>query len=158
MSAPHLDLFRDSGLHVLETMGLTPVTSSDPYEKTSPFTFGIVTGIIGFAGEGQAHTVSSTLSLSFDKAAILEILTNMLMSPFTEINDEVLDAVGELTNIVCGDIKRRLFDRDVRIGMATPIVIEGEGIKVRDRATRKTFVIPYHTAKGHFVLETNFTL
>ncbi len=147
-----LDIFKESVVESIASMALTPLTPGEPIAKDGHKTFGHVTGVIGMAGPG----VSATLALSFEETAILEIFENMLGEKVPTITPDVVDAAGELTNIICGDAKRRLADKGIQIGMATPYLIWGQDVSCRDRATRTTYSIPFKTTKGSLVLETNF--
>ena len=154
MEKSFVEIFRAATKNVIEMMASLPVTPEDVYDKETNAAFGIVTGVIGLAGE----KTSGTLVISFDEPTVLKILSNMLGEPVTEISDDVLDAVGEITNMICGDAKRLFSERNVVMNMATPLVISGVGVKMRDRITRKTTVMPFKTEAGNFVLESNFTV
>ena len=73
---------------------------------------------------------TGTLALSFSEPVILHIATNMLGEPFTEINDEIADLVGELTNMVTGGAKKLLESKGYDFDMATPTVIRGKAQKI----------------------------
>ncbi len=148
------DIFTASVNETISAMAMTPVTPGAPAEKTDHKTFGHITGIIGMAGNG----VSATLALSFEESAILEIFENMLGEKLPNITPDVVDAAGELTNIICGDAKRRLAEKGINVGMATPFLIWGQDVNCRDRVTRKTYSIPFKTSRGTLVLETNFVM
>ena len=49
-----------------------------------------------------AGNMRGTITISFEKPSIFKILENMLGEPYSEINEEVRDAVGELTNMIYG--------------------------------------------------------
>lgn len=137
---------------VIPTMTTVKLTAGAIETKKSDLTFGCVSGLIGLAGKNA----TGTLMLSFEESTILHIFKCMLMEELKEINDEVADAVGEVTNMVCGDLKRRLAQNGVEIGMATPIVICGQGIKVRERVNRKSTIVEFQSEAGKLCLETNF--
>ncbi len=137
---------------VLKTTAGMEIRVCDPIPKTNKHTFGAVTGLIGMVSPNK----NGTLSLGFESGAILQIFSKMLGETLGEISDEVLDAVGEITNMVCGDVKRRLSERGEQVGMATPFVICGENVRTRDRVTRQMIVVPFETPGGKMVLETNF--
>jgi chemotaxis protein CheX len=48
-----------------------------------------------------------------------------------EINEEVKDAAGELTNVISGDSRRRLEEIGHRFIGAVPSVISGQGHEVK---------------------------
>jgi len=50
----------------------------------------------------------------------------MLDEKFTEINDDIKDAVGEITNMISGDARKRLEAEGFKITAAIPTVISGK--------------------------------
>ena len=150
--SPYIKEFEEAVLSVIPTMTMTEIQSCDqPYLKNGHNTYGTVTGVIGLAGPG----VNANMMLSFESSTVLDLLANMLGERFEELNDEVLDAVGEFTNIVCGDVKRRLALKNIKIDMSTPLVISGADVRVRDRVTRAMTVLTFKAPTGKFTLETN---
>lgn len=143
--------FTDAVTTVLSTMAMVEVRPSGTHPKEGNHTFGAVTGIIGMA----SPSVHAVMSLSFERNTILEIISSMIAEKVVEVNDEVLDAVGELTNMICGDAKRRLSDLGVSVEMATPLVVSGDNVRVREKVTRKTTVLCFDTDFGKLVLESN---
>lgn len=112
--------------------------------------FGDVTGIIGLSGEG----INGTLLVSFERACILDLVSKMLMEEFTEISADVVDAVGEITNMICGGVKKELSEQGIMIHMARPIMITGKGYQVAQHHHAESLRIPFTTPAGNFVVET----
>lgn len=136
---------------VIGGMAATDATAGEPYLKDSRSAFGDITGLMGMA----SVVSSGMMVLSFERPAILGIFTAMLGEQLDNINDDVVDAVGELTNMVCGEAKRRFAEHGFKFDMAAPIVVVGREVYIRDRAGRQTTVIPFSTRYGNFVLESN---
>ena len=61
-----------------------------------------VSGIIGMTGSARG-----SLALSFSANSILKIVSNMLGENYKEINGEVRDAVGEITNMISGVARKK---------------------------------------------------
>lgn len=138
---------------VLTTLTTTQIEPGAISKKSNHAVGGEILGIIGLAG---ANT-NGTLVLAFEQRTLFQMLENMLGEKFDCINDDVLDATGEFTNLVCGDLKRRLAEHGYEIAMATPMVVHGKDIHIRDRVTRATYSIPFHTPGGDFFVETNIS-
>ncbi len=138
-------------VNVLETMTNTKITVGHPFEKISYSDLKAVTGIIGMAGDDT----TGNLLISFDKESILPIVSRMLMDEFLEINQDVIDAVGELTNMICGGAKNELSTHGLTVGMATPIVIAGGKVELQKTLDHSVLTIPFQTEEGEFILETN---
>ena len=96
------------------------------------------------------------MAISFSKNAILEIMSGMLGEPFTEINHEVTDCVGEITNMVAGGAKKIMMEKGLDFGMATPVVVCGKNHEIIHQITETKIVIPFDTETGSFVVEICF--
>ena len=87
---------------------------------------GRVTGMIGMSGK---CTGFMTLTLP-ERVATLAV-SGLLQDEFPKINPQVIDGVGELTNIICGGIKTRLYNTTWMIGTITiPSVILGSNYHI----------------------------
>ena len=136
---------------VIETMAMTPCEAGQPYRKPDHSIFGAVTGVIGLAGSNA----NGSLVLSFEKTVVLHLTSQMLGEHYAEVTPEIVDAVGEMTNMICGQAKQQLADQGYKIEMATPLVLVGKEVVLRDRTDRDVFVVRFKTTVGDFVIETN---
>lgn len=151
MKAEFISPFVDSTMNVLTTMcGVNPEPGK-PIVKKSASTHGEVTGLIGMAGE----QVSGNMLLSFEAPVIIAIVNHMLMEEFDSINDDVLDAVGELTNMISGGAKKLLGEMGYNFEMATPIMIQGTQVELKQLSSATIISIPFHTPHGMFWVEAN---
>ena len=152
MKAEYLNPFIHATKNVLETMAQVKVTAKKPHLKEGDATFGDVTGIIGMASD----QVEGNMMISFAGSCILQIVGKMLMEdPQEKINDEIVDAVGELTNMICGGAKAELAKLGLSFNLATPTMVTGKGVEIHSRTDVPVLVIPFETDCGQFVLEAN---
>lgn len=131
---------------VQKTLGLmaqTEVKVGTPYVEKVFSSRGEVAGMVGMV----AGSIKGTLTIGYSKAAILEILKNMLGEDYQEINKDVTDAVGEMTNQVYGTAKTTLNQLGYAFEMAIPTVIQGSFVisKIHNGAT---LVLPFTTPGG----------
>jgi len=154
IKAEFINPFLNATKNVIETMAQTPVKAQKPQLKNGNITFGEVTGIIGMASEN----VSGTMVVSFSETCILKIVGNMLMEePKPKIDDEIIDAVGELTNMICGGAKAELAKLNHKFDLATPTMIVGKGVEISHYSDQPTIAIPFNTEAGDFVIEANLS-
>lgn len=151
MKAEYINPFIDSTLNVLSTMAFTQSTPGSPSLKKNNLTQGEVTGLIGMAGA----EMNGNMILSFEKSAILSIVSKMVMEEYTVINDDVTDAVGELTNMISGGAKKLLSEQGLSFNMATPIMIVGQGVELRQLSDHPVISIDFSTEAGKFWVEAN---
>lgn len=152
MKAEFINPFLNATKNVLETMCQTQVSSTKPMLKSDKNTVGEVTGIIGMTSD----RISGCMVVSFEKACILKIVGNMLMEdPKAEVDDEIIDAVGELTNMICGGAKAELAKLDHKFSLSTPTMVVGKGVEISYHSNAPTILIPFKTDTGTFVIEAN---
>jgi len=153
MKAELINPFIESTLNVLSTMAQTNAAAAAPFVKSDKKTWGVVSGIIGMAGAA----LEGNLVISFDEKCILDIVSKMLMEQFTEINSDVIDAVGEITNMITGGTKKLLSEKGFQFEMAIPVMIKGTGIELTQLGSTPVVCIPFTTEAGKFMIEANLS-
>ena len=144
--------FLETTLNVLKTMAFIDVKPQKPFVKSGPEPTGDVTGVIGLA----SPTSSGSMALVFPKATILQIVNSMLGEEFTEVGPDVLDCVGELTNMISGGARAGLAKLNMKFEMATPTMIQGDHHQVEHRTNGPVIVIPFEIESGTFYIEATF--
>jgi len=120
--------------------------------KESPEARGDITGMIGMIG----NKVKGSLSITFTQSVALDICSKMLGEKFTEVDDSVVDLVGEITNMVTGGAKRILADQGHDFNMATPNVITGLNHRIHHQCQGQIIQIPFKAESGKFYVEVSF--
>ncbi len=151
MKAEIINPFLEATLSVLKTMAFVEPTPGKPFIRNGQATKGDISGIVGFTGDTEG-----SLCLSFSKGCILSVVAQMFGEQVREINDEVKDAVGELTNVISGDSRRRLEEIGHHFLGAVPTVITGPAHEVRHITKGPVLCIPFSTQAGGFVVEVCF--
>jgi len=152
MKAEFINPFLKATKNVLETMCQTKVQAHKPGLKKDNKSFGEVTGIIGMASD----SVTGCMVVSFSEECILQVVANMLYEePKKEVDNEIVDAVGELTNMICGGAKSQLAKLNHKFDLATPTMITGKGVEIAYHTDSPTLIIPFDTEYGQFVIEAN---
>jgi chemotaxis protein CheX len=82
--------------------------------------------IIGLASE----KLEGVFIVSYDKRIIFEFMKNMLGEEVNEINQEVIDASGELTNQMSGVFRRELEKTGLKLEGSTPSIVTGQEHKI----------------------------
>ena len=151
MDATLINPFLEAILNVLKTMAFVDAKASQMYLKKDRKANGDVTGIIGLTGE-----ISGTLSITFTESCIKGIIANMLGEEVHEIDDEVRDAVGEITNMACGDARRKLEELGHKVASPRPTIVSGKNHVVQhlDRSS-PCIAIPFGTDFGDFTVEVS---
>jgi chemotaxis protein CheX len=105
-------------------------------------------GVIEFEADG----LKVQMLLAFEKEMVLKVYERMLGETLTEITNDVLDCVGELTNTVYGYAKAPLVDKGHSFSMARPHTTYGVNEKL---IGKKTLEIPFRV---HETAEKEFSL
>lgn len=148
MDAKMINPFINATLNVLATMAFTKSEAGKPYLKKDNVAQGDVSGIIGFTGESNG-----TVSVTFDEMCILKIVSNMFGEEMTEINSEISDAVGELTNMISGQARKELEELGKLFHGAIPTVVSGKNHKLEFMTKGPKIAIPFKTENGSFTIE-----
>ena len=148
MDVKYINPFLQGTSEVLMKMASLMVTAGKPYAKTDDTAPGDISGIIGITGDAVG-----SLAISFSEGCICSIVTGMLGELHMEVNQEVIDAVGELTNMVSGAARRRLEGEGMVLYAAIPTVVLGKGHSVRHILNSPSLVIPFETDGGTFYVD-----
>lgn len=105
-----------------------------------------ISGVIGLSG-----STVGTVVLSFSRPVALKAASLMLMTETTEINDDVVDAVGELANMVAGAAKAEL--EEYQLSISLPNVVIGDGHIIRFPSEVVPICVPFETDWGPVTLE-----
>ena len=73
------------------------------------------------------------------------------------MNDEIKDAVGEITNMVSGGARAELAQKGYNFEMAIPTIITGKNTQVDPISASPVIVIPFQTDAGRFYVEVCIT-
>jgi len=108
-----------------------------------------ISGIVGLSGKAVG-----TVVMSLSEAVALKAASTMLMSETTEINADVIDAVGELANMVAGGAKAEL--EEYQLHLSLPSVITGRDHEVRFPSDVTPICVPFDTQWGPLAVEVGF--
>ncbi|MGX5201585.1 chemotaxis protein CheX [Aliikangiella sp. IMCC44632] len=152
MNVEFINPFLASLMNVLATMAQTKLSPGKPYLKKETRAKGDVSGIIGMVGP----QTKGSLSVTFDESLALSIMENMLGEKLNELNDEVIDMVGEITNMVTGGAKNLLAEKGFDFNMATPTVVSGKNHTITHKSEGATVLIPFESPHGKAYIEISF--
>jgi chemotaxis protein CheX len=117
-------------------------------ESTGPGEGQMLSGMIGFAGD-----LKGTILLHLPEAVALAITNAFLELDLEEIDSEVKDAIGELTNMVAGGIKYHLQGDNQGIQLSIPSVISGKKYSCGTTGSHERVLVAFETPAGAFEAE-----
>jgi chemotaxis protein CheX len=114
---------------VFATMLGTPVTVSD--SAVAPTNIPItLTAVIGLAG-----ALSGGYSVVVNEATAIRVASTMLGIDIAELNGDVYDALGELTNILAGAWKSKIPALHAACLLSVPTVVTGTHYDIHRKTT-----------------------
>lgn len=146
MRVEHINPFILSLKNVLQTMLACEARRGTISLKQDNRATHPVSGVIGLSGNAVG-----TVVLSVSEAFALKAASTMLMAEATELDADVLDAVGELTNMVAGRAKAELEEFELMVSL--PNVITGMGHEVHFPSNVTPLLIAFDTDWGPLSLE-----
>jgi chemotaxis protein CheX len=121
--------------------------AGDPLTKLGPMKQSI-TGMVGLAG-----THKGVLAVHFPKPLALAVTSSFLGMDVEEINEDVQDAIGEIANMLGGNLKTILSDKGKDIQLSLPSTISGDEYNFSSQAEAEQLIIPFKAPDGEFFVE-----
>lgn len=124
------------------------ITDSYPLDKqVSHFTCSI-SGMVGLGGD-----CSGMVGIHIPTELAREATASMLGMEMDEIegDGDINDAVGELTNMLAGEIKMIFSARGMTVCLSTPSVISGKEYSVEVVSSGAAVVVPFDRGEHRFL-------
>ena len=107
-----------------------------------------ITGMVGLAGKHKG-----VVAIHIPTPLALAITTSFLGMDVEELNEDVQDAIGEIANMLGGNVKTILSERGKDIQLSLPSTISGEEYSVSSGEDVERMVIPFSASAGNFFVE-----
>ncbi len=98
-------------------------------------------GLVSLIGMAGAWVGTGGISCSAELACKLS--SRFLMTEYESVNDDVLDAMGELTNMIIGNFKNEVEVHVGTLGLSIPTVIFGRNFVARSAAENDWIAVPF---------------
>ncbi len=150
MNAEFINPFVTSTMNVFATMLGCHLTRGTLQLRSNGFVPKYeINGIVGLSGRK-----SGTVIISMQEQVALHATEAMLGVRPPCVNDEVIDAVGEITNMVAGAAKCYLSAYD--LSLSVPTVIIGKNTRIGFTSKIGLIGIPYESPWGPLQVEVGF--
>jgi chemotaxis protein CheX len=124
---------------VFSTMLGLDVVAGEPYTETNaPGPSDGIIGVIGLAGVWVG-----TASVCCNVRMGCKMASQMLGMDYTEVNEDVLDAISEITNMIIGSFKTEAEMYFGPLGLSIPTVIYGLQFSARTAGKEQWVVVPF---------------
>lgn len=109
-----------------------------------------VVALVGVAGPWVG-----TGAVTCNPELACRLASAFLLTECPEVNDAVLDAVAELTNMIIGNLKCVIEERiGIEMGLSTPTVIYGASFTTKIAGTSAWTLIPFRVLDGDLLVQT----
>lgn len=133
---------------VFSTMLMVDLECEQVIEDTNCDIQSNLTSMIGLGGG-----LRGLLAIHCPAAVAKNITGAFLGMDIDELNDDVKDAIGEIANMVAGNLKVSYARIDTNIELAIPTSIVGESFHVSGIADARKVVVPFIMAGDTFWIE-----
>ncbi|HEX9006641.1 MAG TPA: chemotaxis protein CheX [Bacteroidota bacterium] len=133
---------------IFETM--VNVGDIEPVEMVGPLDTHFkdcVTAMVGFAG-----FFNGVVSVHASEALAMKFTSQMLGIDVDEVGEDVVDALGEIANMIGGSFKHHLSRGGEEVKLSTPSVITGKEYFVNSVAQSEALPMRFKTGDTDFVV------
>lgn len=103
-------------------------------------------GVMSFIGLGGKGVGTGGLCCSSDTAC--RLASSFLLGEYHAVDDEVLDVIGELTNMILGSLKTHLEGTLGPMTLSIPTVVHGQNFVARTLSREEWTVVPFSWDEG----------
>lgn len=138
----------DATTEIFETMIMMEITPGNPLQQLVTTFRHTVSGMVGLAG-----TFKGLLAIHTPNEVAMAITSNFLGLEVDEINEDVQDAIGELANMLAGNIKLAIDESGKDVTLSIPSAVHGDEYSLNCLANAEWVVMPFTTPAGEFLVE-----
>jgi chemotaxis protein CheX len=120
MDAGFVNAYLFAVKNVFKTMFGIEIVMGKPGLKTTKTSSAEITGMIGFAGDKRGN-----FSLGITTPTAAYMYKTMVGDTITSVTPELVDAIGEITNIISGQFRVEIEKLGYKLSAALPTVVVG---------------------------------
>jgi len=138
-------------LDVFSTMIMMEVRPGDYCTGKTQNIDSKLTSMIGLGGD-----IKGMLAIHCTDSLAKGVTSSFLGMNVAELDEDVKDAIGEVANMVAGDIKISFSEHDQSIELAIPTTVIGTSFKMSGLFGATRIIIPFTTSFGEFWVELKY--
>ena len=136
---------------VFTTMLMMDLVVGDPVEGTGGEVESNITAMLGLGGD-----LRGMLAVHCPATVAMAITSGFLGMDVDELNEDVKDAIGEIANMVAGNLKIAFAGYDLKIELAIPTSIVGTSYRVGGMLGARRVAVPFAMESGQFLVELKY--
>lgn len=139
----------ESAKEIFSTMLMMEISATEEMETKDVLPHvDSISGVIGLAG-----THKGVLAIHLPHRVAMDITSGFLGIDVNEMNSDVEDAVGELANMLGGNVKSILSEKGRDINLSMPTTISGRHYDYQSNKDAERILIPFRCETGQFTVE-----
>jgi chemotaxis protein CheX len=155
MDAGFVNAYLIAVKNVFRTMFGVEIAMGRPALKTNKLSSAEITGMIGFAGDKRGN-----FSLAITTATAAFMYKTMVGETITSVTPELVDAIGEITNIISGQFRVEIEKLGYKLSAALPTVVVGHNVEINFITKVPVIALPFSfqvdELKGELFLDFSF--
>jgi chemotaxis protein CheX len=144
-----LQPFSEATVKAMEILANVNVEEGEVYSKANYSMKGCISGLIYLRGKVE-RMLAVTFSRDSARALAIKVLAGAIEDPSHEV---LADCVGELVNIIAGQVKGEFVHTDNEFDISTPSIVTGEDHEIRHRAGLPCYVMTFESDIGQFAVQ-----
>ncbi len=136
---------------VFSTMLMMDLVVGDPVDGAGGEVESNITAMLGLGGD-----IRGMLAVHCPAAVAMAITGGFLGMDVDELNEDVKDAIGEIANMVAGNLKIAFAGYDLKIELAIPTSIIGKSYRVGGMLGARRVAVPFTLEQGTFLVELKY--
>jgi len=141
MDVKYINPFVTAAQVVFKTMLGLDATMGKPILKDVRATSGDVTGIMGLVGDKKG-----TIAISFREVGAMFVFRTLVGDECSKIGPEVVDSIGEITNIISGQARKEFEKAGINLKAAIPMVVVGHNVELNFITKIPIISLPFYFA------------
>ncbi|MDJ0623905.1 MAG: chemotaxis protein CheX [Desulfocapsaceae bacterium] len=137
-----------SAIEIFTTMVMMEVAVAEDIDENYGKLANSITGVIGLTGNYKG-----VLAVHLPHQVAFAITGNFLGVEVSEMNEDVEDAIGEIANMIGGNVKSMLSEKGRDIDLSLPSTVSGKEYGFHSIKGAEKTVIPFRAAEGIFYVE-----
>lgn len=151
MKVELINPFVSATVHVFKTMFSTELKRGQVYLRKPDQSHGGVSGVIGLSGQALG---TAAVIVSDDTA--IKITERFLGMEITEVNEDVVDCIGEVINMVAGNAKAQMEQYNLSISL--PSIVRGKDHIIEFPSNVTPICIPFTSDIGDLMVQIGFIM
>ena len=139
MDVKYINPFVLAAQAVFKTMLGIEVAMGKPLLKETRTTSGDVTGIMSLVGDRKG-----TVAISFRGKGAVFVFNTLVGETAEKVNADVVDAIGELTNIISGQARKEFENNGINLKASIPMVVVGTEVETNFITKLPVVSLPFY--------------